>query len=135
MSRYRVDLAGGEVVETPAEDEALYREFAEQSGLENWLSSKGLDQETTRKGVDLSEGENQGEEAKQEGRPFFSPDEFFRLAAEEDAELPEHMREDAELQDELRRQSHDDAFGEDPADSLSDDDLWRQYRQTLGEEA
>lgn len=132
MSRYRVDLAAGEVVETPAEDEAFYREFAEQSGLENWLASKGLDQEPTRKGVDLSEGEDRGE--AKEGRPFFGPDEFFRMAAEEDAELPDHMREDAELQDELRRQSHEDHFGEDPADSLSDDEMWAEYRRTLGME-
>jgi hypothetical protein len=37
------------------------------------------------------------------------------------------------LQDELRRQAHEQAFGE--PSQLSDDELWQRYQRTLGEDA
>jgi len=57
-----------------------------------------------------------------------------RIAENDSGELPEHVRQDAELQEALRSQAHEDHFGEDAADNLSDDEMWGQYRETLGME-
>lgn len=68
--------------------------------------------------------------------PHAGLDEFVaRIAARDDGALPESLREDAELQDALRAQSHADHFGEAEGDNLSDDALWAEYRKALGEEA
>ncbi len=57
-----------------------------------------------------------------------------RIAENDSGELPEHVRQDAELQEALRSQAHEDHFGEDAADNLSDDEMWAGYRETLGME-
>jgi hypothetical protein len=63
-------------------------------------------------------------------------DEFMaRIAARDDGSLPPSVREDAELQDALRAQAHDDHFGESEGDNLSDEEAWSQYRRAIGEEA
>ncbi len=68
--------------------------------------------------------------------PHAGLDDFVaRIAARDDGSLPESVREDAELQDALRAQAHDDHFGEADGDGLSDDALWAEYRKALGEEA
>jgi hypothetical protein len=82
--------------------------------------------------TDLSEGDRGGAAKERAGR-YFGVGEMLRVATEDTGELPEHMREDAALQDELRRQAHKRAFGEDS--SLSDDELWAQYRKSIGEDA
>jgi len=57
-----------------------------------------------------------------------------RIAENASGELPENVREDAELQEALRAQTDEDHFGETEGDGLSDDEMWGQYRETLGME-
>ena len=57
-----------------------------------------------------------------------------RIAENDSGELPEHVRQDAELHYALRAQTDEDHFGETEGDNLSDDEMWGQYRKTLGME-
>lgn len=57
-----------------------------------------------------------------------------RIAENDSGELPENVREDAELQEALRAQTDEDHFEETEGDGLSDDEMWGQYRETLGME-
>jgi hypothetical protein len=64
---------------------------------------------------------------------YFGVGELLQAASEDTDDLPQQIREDLVLQDELRRQAHEQAFGE--LSQLSDDELWQRYQRTLGEEA
>ena len=109
MTRYTVDLTSGEVTETTEElTAAVDGLVADFSGA-----------------ADRPDG---GSRAGLEG--FLD-----RIAAEDDSgELPEHVREDAELHHALRAQTDEDHFGETEGDDLSDDEMWGQYREALGME-
>lgn len=114
--------------EDSSEDDRLFADFAEQSGLANWLQSKGLDGEP-RRTVDLTE--EGAEPAQREGRPLFTADDLRRVAEEDDGELPESVRLDSELHEALRAQAHEDAFGPDSGDDLSDAEMWSEFTKRL----
>ncbi len=78
---------------------------------------------------------SRGEDRPAEGS-YAGLEEFVRkIAAEDDGSLPDSVREDAELQEALRAQAHEDHFGEAEGDDLTDDEAWSAYRRTVGFEA
>jgi hypothetical protein len=124
---YRVDLADGGVEKVGAEEAELRRRKRTGDDLSAFVD--GLVADFTGNPA-----------AEQERDDFPEPhaglDEFMaRIAARDDGALPESVREDAELQDALRAQAHDDHFGDAYGDNLSDEEAWSQYRRAIGEEA
>jgi hypothetical protein len=116
MTRYTVDLTSGEVTETTEELTAAV------DGIVADFSGGDFARAPEPSSVDG------GTRAGLEG--FLD-----RIAAEDDSgELPEHVRQDAELHHALRAQTDEDHFGETEGDDLSDDEMWGQYRKTLGME-
>jgi predicted ribosome quality control (RQC) complex YloA/Tae2 family protein len=82
---------------------------------------------------DFSEQEDRGSEAQDRpGGGFFGAEEFIGVARGDDGSLPEHMREDAELQDALRRQAHADNFGVDDNSVASDAEMWDAVSRSWG---
>jgi len=115
MTRYTVDLTSGEVTETTEELTAAV------DGIVADFSGGDFARAPEPSSVDG------GTRAGLEG--FLN-----RIAENDSGELPEHVREDAELHHALRAQTDEDHFGEDAADNLSDDEMWAGYRETLGME-
>jgi hypothetical protein len=113
MTRYTVDLTSGEVTETTEELTAAV------DGIVADFTGAGEVPAPEPSSVDG------GTRAGLEG--FLD-----RIAENDSGELPEHVRQDAELQEALRAQTDEDHFGEDAADNLSDDEMWAGYREALG---
>ncbi len=128
---YRVDLADGGVEKVSPEEEELRRRKRTGDDLEAFVD--GLVADFTGRPVDASTVEASEQERDDIPAPRAGLDEFLGRIADRD--LPESVREDAELQDALRAQAHEDAFGEADGDNLSDDALWAEYRKALGEDS
>ncbi len=115
MTRYTVDLTSGEVTETTEELTAAV------DGIVADFTGAGEVPAPEPSSVDG------GTHAGLEG--FLD-----RIAENDSGELPENVREDAELHHALRAQTDEDHFGETEGDDLSDDEMWGQYREALGME-
>jgi hypothetical protein len=86
--------------------------------------------------TDLSEQEDRGGAAKEsyfgaENMRHFGADEMSKIAAQDDGSLPESVRADTELKEELLRQNHLEHFGEDDP-NVSDAEMWGALSRTWG---
>jgi hypothetical protein len=122
----RGEPAGGTTDLSAAEERAVDAVMADYTG-------RTVETPVGNQTTDLSEQEDRGGAAKERAGGYFGTEEFLRVTAEDTGELPESVRQDAILQDELRRQAHERAFGE--PSQLTDDEMWAQYRESIGEDA
>jgi hypothetical protein len=86
-----------------------------------------------REQTDLSEQEDRGSEAQDRPGGYFGMEEFIKVGAEDDGTLPQSVREDTELKEELLRRNHEEHFG--APDPRSDDEMWSAYLKSIGEDA
>ena len=117
--RYRVDFAAGEVVELA--DEATRTGEALTQLTEQFVPGAAQEEAPT----DLSEREEQ-DRPDEPPKSFFGVGELLSIAQEDDGQVDE----DTAAKEELRRQSHQDAFGEDS--ELSDDEMFEAYLRQVG---